>query len=36
MGVKLTDGEIGKMIEEIDEDKDGFISWQEFKKVMLE
>jgi Ca2+-binding EF-hand superfamily protein len=36
MGMKLSAEEAAKMIEELDEDKDGFLSWEEFRKAVVE
>ena len=36
MGMKLSAEDAAKMIEELDEDKDGFLSWEEFRKAMVE
>jgi calcium-binding protein CML len=36
MQVSLTNEEVRKIIEELDEDRDGYINWIEFRNAILE
>jgi Ca2+-binding EF-hand superfamily protein len=36
MQVHLTNEEVRKIIEELDEDRDGYLNWVEFKNAVLE
>lgn len=36
MQVQLTNEEVRKIIEELDEDRDGYLNWIEFRNAVLE